>query len=78
MINDACEQRGLDTIYKMPSATWSSETNLILNYGSTRLTQVQPWIIQLKTGVRDPLNGGRLPVCPYDITNLRHLGEMLL
>ena len=59
---------GLDTVFMMPDATWTTETNLFQCY-SKSWSEIAPWIDQLQTGVSKP-GQAPLPACTYDIQNL--------
>ena len=76
-LNQDIINNGMDSVIRIPNATWTAETNVITSYGSATPLIIDPWLNQLKTGVRLP-NGTVQPVCPYDSANLRHLGLKIL
>ena len=48
-----------------------TKINMLQQPGLINKSMLQTWIQDLSTlGVYDPASGGRLPVCPYDQTNL--------
>mgnify|MGYP003429931193 CR=1 FL=1 len=56
---------GLDTVFFMPGATWTTETNLFQCY-SKSWPKITPWIDQLQTGVSKP---GQPPCQPVLMTS---------
>ena len=72
------QRNGLDTVVRIPNNDWTSETNIITEYGKAKASLITPWLLQLQTsGVQHPTSGP-LPICSYDITNLSFLGDKLL
>ena len=62
------ETLGLDTVFRIPSSSWSSEVYLAIEWGQNKEAIVSPWVQSLKQGVSSPL--GVLPPCQYDLQNL--------
>ena len=52
-VADTMEHLGLDTIFCIPNATWTGETNILKNWGKVTPTLVNDWLQELKTGVVD-------------------------
>jgi len=70
----------MDTIFKIPSADWSTENGIFTNHSITQ-DKVKAWNTQLQTGVKAVNSRGQpitLPVCPYDIQNLQNSASYLL
>ena len=81
----AHQQLGLDTIFKIPNADWSSEKDLFQNYTLPRY-EINQWIGQLKNGClfydrAEADVGNRLKTlhtCPYDQKNLQYSATYIL
>ena len=69
---------GLDTVFTIPNASWTSETYIAESWGKAKEDFVQPWVDQLLSGVYDPRKHRRLPECQYDIQNLYYSGTFIL
>ena len=62
--SNAHERYGLDTVFKVPNATWTSELNLF-ECNSIQWKKLEPWVNQLLNGIDHPING-KLPPCQYN------------
>ena len=67
---------GLDTVFRVYDGATDTETNVLESWGTTSLEDMKKWVLQLQTGVvmRD---GVTLPVCPFDLDNLRWSGRAI-
>ena len=70
---------GMDTIFLMPNADWTRETNLFFDH-TLDMEKVKPWNDQLLIGVINKKNSPPVqhPPCSYDYQNLTLSREYLL
>ena len=68
---------GMDTPFLMPNEDWTEEVNLFECFNKN-LSDVKPWIDQLKRdGITKP-DGTTIQVCPYDVQNLEYSALFIL
>ena len=72
MIARNMEILGMDTVFKVPNLSLMQETDLLKDWTSIAVVDVDEWITMLKTGV------GSKPRCPYDKQNLEWSGSYIL
>ena len=61
------EQKGVDTVFKIPSVTWIDKIYLTKDWGKWRSKLVDPRVKQLEQGVYNVLTGVQHNPCPYNI-----------
>jgi hypothetical protein len=66
------EERGLDTVFRVFDPATDTEVYLLKDWGSADPVKVVAWEEMLKEGVGD------LPVCEYDIDNLKWSGKAVM
>ena len=65
MIAQNMETLGMDTVFKIPNATNTHETDLLIDWTSIALIDIDEWINRLKSGI------GTSNLCIYDRQNLQ-------
>ena len=72
------ELLGLDTVFCVPTPTWSDEHYLLKDWGRIDEAVTKPWAQSLCTGVLDPHKNKLHPPCPHDAQNLFWVGTLIL
>ena len=67
---------GLDTVFRVYDGATDTETNVLESWGTTSPEDMKKWVLQLQTGVVMK-DGVTLPVCPFDLDNLRWSGRAI-
>jgi hypothetical protein len=68
---------GLDTVFCVYHALTNTEINILIDWGSISADDVLAWVTELQTGVSHT-DGTTLPVCSYDLDNLKWSGRAVL
>ena len=66
------EERGLESIFRIEKEP-ENETYLLESWGEVDKDDVAEWVTKLKAEGVPKKDGSKLPVCEYDLTNLRWL-----
>lgn len=69
---------GLDTVFRVPTDSWTKEIFIAQDWGKITPALVNPWIQQLIHGVLDLRTRRSSPPCQYDHQNLHYSGVFIL
>lgn len=78
MIHGAMAENGIDTVFRIPNVTWTKETDIIKEWGTSQKVDIDDWEKQLIISGVIQRDGSPVPPCTYDVQNLSWSGKFFL